>query len=323
MIIRCKECKSRFYLNENILKKDGSKVRCSICKNIFTVFPPEPEAIGESTEDDFPIEAMEETVALDSLPDSESSGFESLDEGGKDSFDQLFEDALEQGIQEFEDSGLEEIEERSVDEEEDRTEGLYEKPDTDLVTSPVAHPRKGKKERSRVLLITLIIILVFIVCTLVVFFLAPGILPDSLSVFKPVKKEEIIDTGIRRLAFQDVSGSFLQNILLGQLYVIKGNVINNYPKGRSFLLLKGTILDENGEIVKQKLIYAGNTFTEKQLREMNLEEIDKGLKKQAGEGNININIEPGNSVPFMIIFANLPDNLAEFVVEVVSSSPGE
>jgi len=323
MIIRCKECKSRFYLDESIIKKDGSKVRCSICKNIFTVFPPEPEAIEESTRDDFPIEALEETIALDSFSDSDSSGFESLDEGTEDSFDKLFEDALEEGIQEFEGSGLEEIDERSVDEEEERTDILDEEHETDLVTSPVAHPRREKKGRSGLLLITLIIIFVFIVGALVVFFLAPDILPDSLSVFKPVKKEEIIDTGIRRLAFQDVSGSFLQNNLLGQLYVIKGNVINNNPKSRSFLLLKGTILDENGEIVKQKLIYAGNTFNEKQLREMSLEGIDKGLKKQAGEGNINVNVAPGSSVPFMIIFENLPDNLAEFVVEAVSSSPGE
>ncbi len=61
----------------------------------------------------------------------------------------------------------------------------------------------------------------------------------------------------------------------------------------------------------------------KQLREMSLEEIDKGLKRQEGEGNINVNVEPGSSVPFMIIFENLPDNLGEFIVEAVSSSPGE
>ena len=100
-------------------------------------------------------------------------------------------------------------------------------------------------------------------------------------------------------------------------------MINNNPKSRSFILLKGTILDENGKPIRRKLVYAGNTFDDDKLREMTLEEIDRGLKKQAGRGKINMNVKPTDSVPFMIIFENLPDNLGEFMVEAVSSSPGK
>jgi hypothetical protein len=188
---------------------------------------------------------------------------------------------------------------------------------------PRAAEGKRKKGKSHLLLITLVIILVFIVAALIVFFLAPDILPDSLSALKPVNKEEITDTGTRRLEFKDVSGSFLTNNMAGQLYIIKGDVINNYPKSRSSILLKGNILDMKGKSVKQELAYAGNTFTEDQLRNVSMEEIDKGLKNQAGKGYINVNIRPGDSVPFMIVFEGLPDNLGEFEVEAVSSSPGE
>ena len=309
MIIKCEECESRFYIDERILKKDGSRVRCSICKNVFTAFPPESGPIDESDEDDL---ALVDTAELDSFPVPEAAGPESSDEDADTSFDKLFEDALEEGIQE--------VETTEPEEKEGLTEKVYEEPDTDFITPPVAYPRKGKKERSYLLLITLVIILVFIVGALIVFFLAPGILPDSL---KPVNKEEITDTGIRRLEFKDISGSFLQNNMAGQLYIIKGDVINNNPKSRSFILLKGTILDVNGKPVKQKLIYAGNTFTENQLKEMTLDEIDKGLKNQAGKGDINVNIEPGKTIPFMIIFEKLPNNLGDFEVEAVSSSPGK
>ena len=54
-----------------------------------------------------------------------------------------------------------------------------------------------------------------------------------------------------------------------------------------------------------------------------MEMIDKGLKYRFGKDKANFNVKPGGSVPFMIIFENLPDNLSEFIVEAVSSSPGE
>ena len=40
MIIECKNCSSRFNLNEMRLKPNGSKVRCTKCGNIFIAVPP-------------------------------------------------------------------------------------------------------------------------------------------------------------------------------------------------------------------------------------------------------------------------------------------
>lgn len=311
MIVRCEKCNSRFNIDERILKEYGSKVRCSICKNTFTVFPKKPVSVKEGDEDNL---AVMDTAELDRLPPKRASGSGSYDKEMEESFDQLFEDALEEGIQEVE-----------APEPKDK-QGLIERADeasdADMIV-PREAEGKRKKVKSHLLLITLVIILVFIVAALIVFFLAPDILPDSLSALKPVNKEEITDTGTRRLEFKDVSGSFLTNDMAGQLYIIKGDVINNYPKSRSSILLKGNILDMKGKSVKQKLAYAGNTFTEDQLRNVSMEEIDKGLKDQAGKGYINVNIRPGDSVPFMIVFEGLPDNLGEFEVEAVSSSPGE
>ena len=298
MIIKCEKCDSRFNIDERILKSGGSKVRCSVCKSVFTAFPPhEGRLIEETDEDDF---ALVDTAELDRFPVKKSARPGSEDEAADESFDKLFEDALEEDIQDIEPPRHED------------KQGLTERADEE--------ESKRKKGRSHVLLITLVIILVLIVSALIVYFLAPDILPNSL---RPVNKEEIIDTGTRRLGFKDVSGSFLMNNMAGQLYIIKGDVINNYPKSRSFILLKGNILDVKGKSVKQKFAYAGNTFTEDQLRKVSMEEIDKGLKNQAGTGDINVNIEPGDSVPFIIVFDGLPNNLGEFEVEAVSSSPGE
>ena len=82
-------------------------------------------------------------------------------------------------------------------------------------------------------------------------------------------------------------------------------------------------MDDKGNPIRRKLVYAGNVFNGNKLKMMSLEEIDRGLKNRAGKGNINVNVKPGNTVPFMIIFENLPENLGEFEVEAISSSIGK
>ncbi len=49
MIITCEACSTKFNLDETILKKDGSKVRCTICKHIFTAYPPADQPPPEKT----------------------------------------------------------------------------------------------------------------------------------------------------------------------------------------------------------------------------------------------------------------------------------
>ena len=41
MIIPCKSCESTFRLDSNLLKPNGSKVRCSKCRVVFKVYPPD------------------------------------------------------------------------------------------------------------------------------------------------------------------------------------------------------------------------------------------------------------------------------------------
>ena len=39
MIIECKQCGSKFKLDEGLLREEGSKVRCSVCKSVFRSLP--------------------------------------------------------------------------------------------------------------------------------------------------------------------------------------------------------------------------------------------------------------------------------------------
>lgn len=296
MIVTCEKCDSQFNLDEGIIKEEGSKVRCSICKHVFTVYPLSLELIEESPEDDDSDIATEETIALDSPPPLMDSGEQSEpdEEEADDDFDISFEDALQEDV---------------PDE------------DTDEPVEHVPQAVQKKKGLSKLLLIISVIIFIFFLGALTVYFFAPGLLPAGL---KQPQKEDMTDSGNLKLDFvDDLDGSFLKTDKIGQLFIIKGKIINNYPESRSYILIKGTIEDSNKKPIRRKLVYAGNIYSDRQLKGMTMEEIDKGLKNQEGINNANINVKPGGQVPFMIIFDNLPDNLGDFEVEPVSSSSGE
>jgi hypothetical protein len=152
---------------------------------------------------------------------------------------------------------------------------------------------------------------------------APEHVPEQLAFLKAARKTETTDPGVVRLRFTSVTGSFVQNAKAGQVFVVRGAISNNYNSNRSHVLVKGSILDDKGKVVKTKVAYAGNVFAESELQSLSMEQIDQGLRNRTGKENANVNIKPQASVPFMIVFEELPDNLSEFTVEPVSSSPGQ
>jgi hypothetical protein len=94
--------------------------------------------------------------------------------------------------------------------------------------------------------------------------------------------------------------------------------------------------------VGEKVAYCGNILSEKDLKELNPEAIEKSLSSQFGISFSNVNIPPDKFVPFMIAFADSPPKISgdkpspepaskpgevlpepsDFIVEVVSSQKG-
>ena len=321
MIIECESCESKFNLDEGLLKAGGSKVRCSICKNIFIAYPPEELPIEEPATDMILEEGLDETLSLDSTPEVGEEEAAPGKKAGESNFDLAFEEAVEEAdvLEAVSPDEIPDIDAETADLARERSAEVLEPEDVPETTvTPVAAKPRG----SRTLPIIVLIILLILGGVAVVYFLAPGILP-SVPFLQASKKHEAMDPGVARLSFKAVSGSFIQSNKAGQLFVIKGMVTNNYPKPRSFILVKGTILDDKGKVVKINMAYAGNTFAEKQIKERPIEELNKGLKIRMGKNRMNFNLQPGATIPFMIILDKMPENVSEFTVEAVSSSPAK
>jgi predicted Zn finger-like uncharacterized protein len=336
MIIQCEKCRTKFSLNESLIKEEGSKLKCSQCGNVFVAYPPEETLAEEAKTIPVKKEDLDSTMSLDSPPVLAGDSGETEEKDQDVDFADVFEESMED-LEKFEAVSPEDLrgllkEESAVKPPDEAItkeelppavpeERVKEEPEETVEGPPTVSAPK-KSGRSPLLLIILVVLLVLIGGAIAIFFWAPDLIPDSMSFLKPVEKQVAIDSGIRRLKFPSVKGSFVESKKSGRLFVIQGTIKNNYPKSRSYILIKGTILDDGGQPVNMKMAYAGNVFEEDEIKVMALEEIDKAMKNRLGKGKKNVNVAPGATVPFTIMFENLPENLGEFSVEAVSSSAG-
>ena len=143
------------------------------------------------------------------------------------------------------------------------------------------------------------------------------------------------------ISLEKVRGYYLETAQKNKIFVIEGQAVNRWNESRSFIRVKGTLLDSKGTKVKEKVVYCGNILSEKDLKELPGENIEKSLSSQFGESFANVNIPSRKSVPFMIVFTDLSpakaentspsgpakpgketSALSDFAVEVISSQKG-
>ena len=129
----------------------------------------------------------------------------------------------------------------------------------------------------------------------------------------------IIDPGNLRIALLDklIKSDFVDNSTAGRLFVIKGKVRNDYPEARNFIMVKGVLYSKDGKPVDKKTIYCGNTLSGTDLQALDKVTMDGRLRKRS-----SFSVLSGKVIPFLVVFSDLPQDLGEFSVEVVSSAPG-
>ncbi len=135
-------------------------------------------------------------------------------------------------------------------------------------------------------------------------------------------KPKVKDTGnlYVNIIERKVVGSFVDNSKIGTLFVITGQIRNEYNHPRRFIKVKGRIYKKGKVLFKTKTVYCGNVLSEKELASLNQAAITKRLNNRLGDKRSNMKVEKGRILPFMIVFSKAPDNLEEFTVEVAGSS---
>ncbi len=144
---------------------------------------------------------------------------------------------------------------------------------------------------------------------------------SKLPIIGSFLKPETHDSGNVKLVALDLNSKFDQNNHAGKIFVITGTIKNEYSEPRSFVKITGRLYEPAKKLSHTEQVYAGNVFSDLELRNLDMEAIKKRLSDRFGQNRSNVNIQPGQTVPFMIIFSMLPQHLEEFTIEIESSSP--
>jgi predicted Zn finger-like uncharacterized protein len=134
------------------------------------------------------------------------------------------------------------------------------------------------------------------------------------------RKAPAVEAG--QIKLTAVSGFFVTNSTEGQLFVIRGIAVNEFPEARSAIAVKGTLYSKSGKALIQQTAYCGNPLDDPVLQKWPFSKIEESMSNQFGDSLSNLNVGPGKTIPFAIVFKNLPAELAEFATEVSSSQPG-
>jgi predicted Zn finger-like uncharacterized protein len=366
MIIQCPSCLTKFKLDDSKVKEEGTKVRCTKCKEVFLVTkeaptpPPAPPELPEEKEEfEFafgpseeegkafgfpppeaapPKEEVREEAAFGAWPEEKKE--EEKEEGGFEWGMTYGEVSLPEEKPEEEAPGFEyKEEEKPFEGFEFKEEAAFEAPREEVVAPPVEaplpppieervgfeeevrprefieerlgfeevpfpeFPAEAKREKRRTFLR---------LATYFVVICALAAVP--LYLWMSYKGAE---TG--EITLEEMNGYYAQNAEAGDIFVITGRAVNNTNKARSFFQVRGILYGGKGEKLVQKEVYCGNIFSSKELATLPRGKIEADLKNKVGGSLSNINLAPGKSVPFMVVFFDLPSGMAEFSVEVTGS----
>ena len=184
-------------------------------------------------------------------------------------------------------------------------------------------PVKPKKKTSKTLLVLFLLILLggigygayYAVTEL-------GIEIPYLSDYLKPKPQD--PAGTLNLSTMEINSKFIENSLSGRLFVITGKVRNGYSANREKVRLQGKLFTKGKVLVKTEYSYAGIMLDDQELATLPIAQIKQRLNAVPQVQTGNTVVKPGQNLPFMVVFSELPppEQLDEFAIELLSSVQG-
>ena len=275
----------------------------------------EPEALEEIDLSD--IEEMFDTEQKETEPEAEAVVSSLLEETSEIELDEI--EAVADRLEPVEFSKTAEVEEK-FEFEDTSEDDLPEEEIADEQPVVATEKPKVKKRITKPLIVLLILVL-----------LGGGgygiyVLLDHMNIEIPFVskyfKPQISDpAGNLKIDTLDVESAFVKNSKAGKLFKITGKIKNGYSDARSYIRVTGKLYTKGKVLVQQQTVFCGNVLSDIELSNLELSAINKRLSNRVGDNNSNIGVKPGQELPFMIVFSNLPANLEEFAIEAKGSIP--
>lgn len=123
-----------------------------------------------------------------------------------------------------------------------------------------------------------------------------------------------------KISLRSIKSYYVKNSTNGELLVISGEAVNQYSKPRAALQVKASMFDAAGQVLVSKTAYCGNPLTEQQLISLPLDNIEAAMSNQFGDSLANLEVAPGQAVPFTIVVDDPPIEGKDFAVVPAGST---
>ena len=134
---------------------------------------------------------------------------------------------------------------------------------------------------------------------------------------KVFKKTE---TSAAQYEVTDVIGRYYESGASSQkIFVISGLVTNLSSVGKSGIRIHASLLDHTGRILMEQSVYAGNVLSWTKIKTESQNTLEKALANPLGEHLINMDVTPGKSIPFMVLFFDAPESFRSYKIEANDS----
>ncbi|MBW2058371.1 MAG: zinc-ribbon domain-containing protein [Deltaproteobacteria bacterium] len=125
--------------------------------------------------------------------------------------------------------------------------------------------------------------------------------------------EDVIGFGKGRLEFGGLEG-YEERIGQHRFYIVRGSVTNASRRARKYVKLRIVILDQAGNMIREKVIFCGNVFTPEELEKL-VSGSFTGEEALLPKRPKDMVVKPHGTISFMAVFPGLPKEGKSFKVE--------
>lgn len=284
MKVECPSCQTKYNLPDDKVGPDGANVRCSVCKHVFRV----------------------EAQAPDDFPGFGESGASAIWPVGTDEeFSGDFASKLEQERQKdpYDSVSVSSSEFTSID---------FGKPEK---------PAPSGKPGARTLILAAalgVVVLTGISATAAYFFeFWPFAKKTATSAMENAPPPVSSSPDYKQLiTFDSYNFYTADNDKLGRLYVIEGKVVNKTPVNIGAVSIEAVLVDATDAPVLTKVVKGGPKASLFELRTLSKEDLESRLASTQETLLYNKDVKPGEEIPFMAVFWNVPPNVASYTLKV-------
>ncbi|MGE5247996.1 MAG: DUF3426 domain-containing protein [Verrucomicrobiota bacterium] len=122
-----------------------------------------------------------------------------------------------------------------------------------------------------------------------------------------------------RYELKNVIGYYDSGAAAPRILVIKGQVTNLSRMAKSGIRVHAVLLDNKEQALAEQTVYAGNVLAGAKLKTEDRGALEKALANPFGDRLSNMDVQPGKTVPFMVLFFDAPESIDSYRLEAMDN----